>query len=329
LKEVLSQRNRLSIAERMFVDYMNEMITGRYDEALHLITELSRLVPRSLGVNHNLAQMAIQLNRPRTAIQAIERLPLTEQHSRHRLGILRQSLLASALHMAGEYDRELEQITLARRHAPADLTFAARGAGALAALGRLDDVVRAVEHSLSVAPTSGNPVLVMELAAEELRAHGRREASLAMAARLVRWLRDRPSNEAATMQHREDLANALYLSEQWEEAGTLFAQLAADDPSRVELLGALGTTAARRGDTERARAVAGQLAGWSDPLHLGAPAFWRACIAALLNDRESAVDRLRESFAELPRSSLRLHRDPDLETLRDYPPYLDLVRLKD
>jgi predicted Zn-dependent protease len=169
----------------------------------------------------------------------------------------------------------------------------------------------------------------METAAVELRAHGHREASLAVAARAVEWLRSRPAGTAATTARREDLANALYLMEQWEDARSLFSALAAEDPERVTFLGPLGTIAARRGDAAEARAVSEKLRHSTQPHLFGSHTYWRACIAALLGERQAAVDLLRESFAQGAEYRLGLHHDPDLEQLRDYPPFMDLMRPKD
>jgi tetratricopeptide (TPR) repeat protein len=323
---MVRQRDRLTPAERLFVDYLTELVNGRYPEAFRALDDLAQLVPRSWGVNFNLGLLALMLNRPRTTIEVYDRLPFDERHVLHRIGIWRLGFLSQALHLVEEYERELDQTKLAQRAEPASLKHLASEVRALAALGRTADITGVIDRSLSITPTSGSPERVMEAAAVELRAHGHRETSLAVAARAVDWLRSRPADTAATQAHREDLANALYLNEQWEEARSLFAALEAEDPARTSFVGPLGTIAARQGDAAEARAVSEKLRNFSQPFLFGSHTYWRSCIAALLGDRQSAVDLLRESFAQGGEYRLGLHNDPDLERLRDYPPFLDFVR---
>jgi hypothetical protein len=60
----------------------------------------------------------------------------------------------------------------------------------------------------------------------------------------------------------------------------------------------------------------------------GRPTYWRACIAALLGEKERAVALLKEAFSQGRRYGVSLHRDIDLEPLWDYPPFKDLLRPK-
>ena len=52
----------------------------------------------------------------------------------------------------------------------------------------------------------------------------------------------------------------------------------------------------------------------------------RARIAALLGRRQRAVDLLRDALAQGYPFGVGLHNDPDFEPLRDYGPFLALVR---
>ena len=56
---------------------------------------------------------------------------------------------------------------------------------------------------------------------------------------------------------------------------------------------------------------------------------WRARIQALLGEREAAVALLREAIARGYPHMHALHTDVDLEALRDYPPFQDLLRPKE
>ena len=87
----------------------------------------------------------------------------------------------------------------------------------------------------------------------------------------------------------------LYLAERWDDADEVFQALPPDS-AHVDVLGYRGTVAARRGDASEARAWADALAGL-DPAR-GRTTLWRARIAALIGERDEAVDLLRRAFAQ-------------------------------
>jgi tetratricopeptide (TPR) repeat protein len=121
------------------------------------------------------------------------------------------------------------------------------------------------------------------------------------------------------------LARTLYKLERWEEARAAYETLLAVSPADTVALAALGAVAARAGDSERAQAISRQLAGKPGGQSLG-----RASIAALLGEREQAVELLREALHQIGTTGinrdwgwymLQRHQDMDLESLRGYPPF--------
>ncbi len=54
----------------------------------------------------------------------------------------------------------------------------------------------------------------------------------------------------------------------------------------------------------------------------------RARIAAVLEDRDHAMDLLRRAIDQGVYDATLLHRDIDFESLRDYPPFQELLRPK-
>jgi len=75
--------------------------------------------------------------------------------------------------------------------------------------------------------------------------------------------------------------------------------------------------------------ISGELAATDRPYLFGNHTYWRACIAAQLNEKERAVALLQESFNQGRPYGLFLHRDIDLEPLWDYPPFKEILRPKD
>ena len=67
----------------------------------------------------------------------------------------------------------------------------------------------------------------------------------------------------------------------------------------------------------------------SSPRYLhGQHIYWQACISAQLGEQEAAVDLLREAFSEGLEYGIEFHRDVNLEVLRDYAPFQELMRPK-
>jgi DNA-binding winged helix-turn-helix (wHTH) protein/tetratricopeptide (TPR) repeat protein len=326
--ELERERSRLGPAERLFIDYLLESAAGRSVEALRVLADLEARMPQSLLVNFNLVQQLLLANRPRAAVEAYERLPANVRVLRHSVGTWRLDLVNQALHMLGEYERELEESRRGQQHAPGMLFFITSEARALAALGRLAELHATVERSLAIPATAGSAGNVLEVAALELRAHEHRVESLEMASRAVAWRQARPKDVPDTRAHRAALGRALYLAERWDQAEELFDGLANETPGEPEYIGWSGLCAAARGNQARARAASRVLQDLSDPMLHGYHTLWRANLAAALGEREPAVDLLREAMAQGGVYGLHIHNTPALKSLRDYPPFEELVRPK-
>ena len=92
-------------------------------------------------------------------------------------------------------------------------------------------------------------------------------------------------------------------------------------------MGLLGVTAARRGDRDEAMRWSDELTGITNPYIRGANKLWQALIAATLGDRDVAVNLLRDAFREgLYVTRSIFDYDMDLDSLRDYQPFIDLIR---
>lgn len=326
LEHLAGAWHRLSPAERLLVEYMGHARAERPMDGLQTLLALEALAPRSLLVRFNLAQVLRQTNRPRAAVEAHTRLAFDERALRHSLGTFRHAELCVALHMLGEYDRELHVARSAQERQPGNLLYARAVVRSLAALGKVDEATRLADDSRSA--TGGallTPGDVMEEAALELRAHGHRSASIAVARRAVEWHRARPPDAARSTAARSSLARALYLGERWEEARALFAELARSTPEHVWFARSIGTIAARQGDAAAARAVLAELRR-RPPDPGGTSMLAAAGLAALLDEPDTAAALLHEAFARGFHHGLHVHRDVDLEPLRDHPSYRQLVK---
>jgi hypothetical protein len=230
--------------------------------------------------------------------------------------------------LLGRHDEELRIAAAAKALLPSSLATRNDELFALAALGRLDDLRRGVEDSLGItARGGGTPGGSMRLAAEELRAHGHRHESLELSKRGVAWYRNRPAQDLVGETNRFALAQTLYAAEEWAEAGKLMAPLVKERPDNMAYATLLGAIAARTGDRGAAAKSAVTLAqAPSNPG--GAMELRRAQLAALLGDRDQAVEFLRAGLARGLSMSLALHRQMDLESLRGYAPFDELMKPK-
>lgn len=323
MAQIADTAKRFTRAERLLVRYMTESLARRHASALSSLLELEGLVPQSWIVNYGIQQEAIVLNRPQVAIDAFPRLPLDERHGRYngwRLG-----MLTRALHLVGEYERELVEARRAQEYEPGNVYYRVDQVRSLAAIGDLDALNRVIDDSLSTPPTAGDPLAVIQQAARELRAHERRSAAVAVANRGIEWLTSRAPSVSATEAHRAQLARLLYLAERGEEAVAELERLIRERPSSIEYAGQLGAISAVRGNRERALEYDSRLHQLSGSDLHGRHTYWRACIASLLGESDRAVALLLDAFREGHFRGLEIHQSHEFEPLREFPPFVELA----
>jgi serine/threonine protein kinase/DNA-binding SARP family transcriptional activator/tetratricopeptide (TPR) repeat protein len=312
---LLPFRSQFSPYQRAFLDWLIAGLRGDRAGALR--------AARARGVLVDVAVEALKSNRPHESIEI-----LSGNYDLSAFYFHWQTLM-EALHMVGDFDSELAEARRARQAYPDRLVMLRNELRVLAARGRLEEVERGLDESLLLPPegavVAGN---VMGEIAAELRAHGFREASLGVADRALRWYRSRPSEGAANIPARVGLAMTLYQAERWEEARASFEELATAVPGDVTVQGYLGFLAARSGDQDEAMRISNQLAGMANPYDFGRDIYLQACIAAQLGDLDRAMVLLREAYARGRSFGITLHRDMDLEPLRDYPPFQEFIEPK-
>jgi tetratricopeptide (TPR) repeat protein len=128
------------------------------------------------------------------------------------------------------------------------------------------------------------------------------------------------------------LSGLLYDAQRYEEAWPILQQLAAKAPDELDLQAALGAVAARRGDRKEVARIDHWLAQRTGRYLKGAHTFNRARLAAILGDRDRAVELYRLALDQgyaLDQGGYFGHADPAFESLRDYPPFQELTRPKD
>jgi tetratricopeptide (TPR) repeat protein/TolB-like protein len=339
---------RLTPVLRRRIDVARANSVARYEEARSAVIDVSTLAPRDVFFgSFYRGLLDLWTNRPREAVEALSRPVVWRPYVRAAspIGALCVLGLTGGLHQLGDHERELAEARRGRHVYPDLLNMRAFEVRALAALGRLAEVDTSVDEVLAMPPRwgypsccipRGTPGLVMLDAAEELRAHGHRQASLKLASRAVEWHRTRPEGDAIQEETRAQLGRSLYQAERWDDARAVFAMLAAEHPENFDYQARLGVIAARKGDRGEAKRIAGDLRRLVLPYAYGMPMYASARITALLGDKAKAVDLLREAIARGAGSTeiepygfaLSFRRCMDLESLSGYGPFEKLIRPK-
>ncbi len=321
IQKIAKSKEKLLRADRLMLDWFQADLRGDNPGALRAVRELHGIWPSSINQRYQHIMDAVIADHPREAIQAYAGLDLEDEAMRGWYPFY--GWITYAYHMLGDHRQELKEARKGRKQYPELLVTLSYETRALAALGRIEELNQRLDESLNLPPHRGwTPGGVMTGAGEELRVHGFREESLKTAEQSIAWYKAH-----ADQDYRYSLATSLYAAERWEEARSLYEELHQEFPDDITFRGYLGALAARRGDRAEAMRIAEELKGIDRPYIFGNHTYWRACIAALLGEKEEAMNLLREALAQGVRYT-QLHPAMDLEPLWDYPPFKELLKPK-
>ena len=158
---------------------------------------------------------------------------------------------------------------------------------------------------------------------------------MAISNQAVKWYEGLPPEKMETQRliygvpryRRLSYGWALYAARRWQEAKGIFEKIDKGPVDSFEWLINTGVVAARLGDREKALQVSDWLKSIKRPFFFGRPAYNRACIAAIQGNKEEAVALLREALSQ-GYQYYYVHTDMDFESIRDYPPFIELIRPK-
>jgi DNA-binding SARP family transcriptional activator/TolB-like protein len=322
-RRVAESRDHLGAMEAATLDMLQGWLRGDDEAAYEASLRQARFAPGSIG-EYQVAEQARRLNRPAETVRVLTGMGPERGELRGWFPYWRE--LTDAHHMLGNHRAELKAARQARALYPASPRGLLHEVRALAALGRTAEVERRIQERLtSASPESPSAGALMVAAARELRAHGRPDAARGLLERSLDWYRAQ-GPDGAVGDPRPGIATVLYELGRWDEAGEAFAALAAGSPDNLALQGYLGVIAARRGDETEADRIALWLRDRERPYLHGQHTLWRARIAAVLGQHDQAVDLLRDAFAQGVPHHVAHHTDPDLQPLRDFLPFRELMR---
>jgi hypothetical protein len=177
--------------------------------------------------------------------------------------------------MVGDHGHELEGGRRGRRQHPEAMGPLLYEARAHAALGDADTVSRIADEAVALGSDrfmSAGEVLFT--AARELKAHGQPTASVDMLARAIHWERDRSALGSPTVLDRLTLARMHYEADAWSEAAELLSPLQREEPENADVLGSVGTLAARVGNEAAARVALSALRAKTGRGRRGSRRYW-------------------------------------------------------
>jgi tetratricopeptide (TPR) repeat protein len=326
-------RNRAQLAayDEANLDYFHAgFVRGDWETSYRGGRRMLQLAPGAAHAFYAAGLTAQITNRPGEAIDVLRRVDTREGWARAWAPRI-FNLIARSYHQIGDYQHDLEWARQLRASEPNAGWTRLAEVKATAALGRGTDALSlAIAGAAFPATTQTwedySPGDFLWQAGRELRAHGHPSEARQAFQRAERWYASRPAEERATVANRRGVARVLQALEHWADARGEYAALLAEDSTTVEHLGALGVLAARLGRTAEADSIGARLVDDVRPYTFGAPRVWAARIAAVKGEREAAValihQALREGFARL----YSLHADPDLEALRGFPAFQEILR---
>ncbi len=322
---------RLPPVDRAHLEIATNTCSGDRRMALTAARKGLGEAPANPMLAKRVAWMALRANQPRVVIESLERFdpantPLGKQADYWEL-------LLGAYHRLGMYDQQLKLIARGRRLERHELQvlFLQEEVAALSALGRLADAAGTINEGVRhFGPDQQGlaPTYLLEMAGQELAAHGHAAAAQQAFQRAIAWANGQSAERRATPESRLALAGVLRSAGRWDEALALYRSLAAADSTDKDVQAALAALAARRGDRAEAARIERWLApdpgeAWRFELHR------RARIAGLLGERERAIGLLRQAAEEGFLPWRLAHLDPDLAPLRADPAFQEWIRPKD
>jgi tetratricopeptide (TPR) repeat protein len=324
LNEVNERRQGLSEYNRAWLDYRIAFIHGGHEAALSAIRLAARRAPESKAT-YNYALQAYYAGHLHEALTAMEALPAERGPMRGFAGYA--GVYCEILHALGLYDREYAVAEAARKAYPDRLTKFLPVVRALIAKGQLASLAPTVRAAQGIPtdPTGWDYGRILAEAADELDAHGHSDSAVVYLEQLRQWL----TANSHSLEAGPRLVRTLYALGRYDETVRQLVSLRRRNPDDIEYLGITGLLYAMTGKGNSATVVADSIAQSRRPFQFGIGALYRARIAARMGDRDGAVARLREAFAEGLPYSIELHRDIDFKSLRHYQPFEQLVKGKD
>lgn len=329
-----ARRARLLPLDRYALEFFEADARGDVDAELNAALEAARLSPGSEWSYNAGLILGVQA-RPREALHYLRLVD--PEHGWAGQWNSYWSALAKAHHWLGEYREELAVAERFRTLSPRSRNAQYLEARALMGLGQASAAEVEGRGLLEVAPPPDESPLMLpvslgrEFAGHGYTAEARRLFELAIdwpgSPAGEAWVAAAGLDEAARPAMQRDVALALYELGRWHDARMMFERLSAADTASVELRAGAAIAAAREGDRTAAAAFMRWLgSAEARGARPDAADNYRAKLAAVLGDNDAAVGYLHALSGVARNYYFEIHRESDLQPLRDDPRLRALVR---
>jgi tetratricopeptide (TPR) repeat protein len=288
LAALLPRRAGLSDYHALQLRTIEALTRGDRAAALAAERRAVEIAPGSKAA-YNLAQVALDLNRPAEALAALA--TLDPDRGAMRGWSSYWTVLTHAHHLSGDHGRELDAARQLRRRYPDRRVGTVLEARALAAARRIPELDSLVTSLMLLPPrTYWSQGAALVVAGEELLAHHDSGLARPYFERARDWLVARRAADPDYGAYREFLAGALYGLRQWDQAAATLAPAVADTSERYSLraLGILAGFRARGGSPPALPDVG--------PRDAAERAFYAARIAAVAGDLDAGFEWLTEAM---------------------------------
>jgi DNA-binding SARP family transcriptional activator/TolB-like protein len=318
--------------------WLDSFIAGRkndWAEVYRITDELARQAPGSYFPFIH-ASTAVAIDRPRAALDALLRVDPDRGWMRNAYEYW--YVRCAARHMLADYEGELADANIGEKQYPANFSVISCKVRALAALGRGDDIDKVLDAAAGMTEHTtwelGSPY---SIAASEAEMHGHKEIAAKARQRAISWVNALPPEKKKTEPPMFGPAWLLLNAGAWKELDERVQQFRKLEPTESRWIVLQGLIAAHNGDRKAAMSVDSLLRSLTQravdrnpkPMPVPLALFHRAEIAALLGDKDRAIDLLGSAFANRLRYNIYVHSDPAFASLWKDPRFIRLMAPRD
>ncbi|MCB2222013.1 MAG: hypothetical protein KQI35_16625 [Bacteroidetes bacterium] len=315
-------RNRLTKGEQYHLDWLIGFREGNPDKMLEASQKAANFY---LIFRYEMALDANMAFKPNKAIETLNSLPPDLLHFRGWYW----DVLADAYHLVGDYNNELKTAEKGILIHP-DLPFLCEAKiRALAGLGKREELISFLE-TIDFNNIDEYFGWLALNAANSVHTCGFEKEFGFLIKKSIQLF----SSNADPLK-KDGLPRAYYLGGQLDHSKEIFTEFHNTYPQNIDFLGYLGVIAVRQKQEAEAEEIYMELVEFDHPYLYGRKEFWLARMEALRGNREHAVELLRQSIRQgaalwyMDYFTTSLNELPDFESLRDYPPFKELIKPKD
>lgn len=321
------KRSTLNKPLLLILRSIQALLQGDNLTCLETARKIVLLAPKLSAWQYFLGLQALRTNYLNEAVNALSKINETDTTHYHDW-VYTWWAKTFAYHLLGKHEEELKEALKGRTQLPNRIETISNEMNALVALGRIEDTWKRFDEICALPVVEGStPGQIMTTMANELRFHGFRKESLQAIDKAIKWYTSRPIGEQQKPSRSWALADIYYLAGRWKDAKIIYQKLLNEYPNNITLLGRIGAIAARIKDTTQAKQIVNLLRHINRPYIRGVNTYWCARITSLLGEKEQALTLLREALSQ-GQSYYTLHAVIDLEPLKDYPPFQELIKPK-